>query len=81
MSADFSIEQLQGCLELFARELLVFGIDVQQRRLDRTLQLHWTDVGLDDFFSVAGQCLVALAASLGEPGIKFLIESRDLHRT
>jgi len=27
------------------------------------------------------QRLMALAASLGEPGISFLIESRDLHKT
>ncbi len=88
LSADFSIEQLQGRFELFARELLIFGIDVQQRRLDRTLQLHWTEIGLDDFFSVAGQ--VGLVAGTQHPSggvvdnrqeIEHLLSSRDVNTT
>ena len=88
LSADFSIEQLQGRFELFAKELLVFGIDVQQRRLDRTLQLHWTDIGIDDFFSVAGQ--VGLVAATQHPSggvvdnqqeVEYLLSSRDVNTT
>ena len=88
LSADFSIEQLQGRFELFARELLIFGIDVQQRRLDRTLQLHWTGIGLDVFFSVAGQ--VGLVAGTQHPSggvvdnrqeVEHLLSSRDVNTT
>lgn len=88
LSAEFSIEQLQGNFELFATELLVFGIDVYQRRLDRTLQLHWTDIGIDDFFSVAGQ--VGLVAGAEHPSggvvdnqqeVEHLLSLRDVNTT
>ncbi|DBA84757.1 TPA: hypothetical protein ACH3X1_005801 [Trebouxia sp. C0004] len=65
LSEDFSVELLQGKFDLFARELLVFGIDVYQRRSDHTLQLHWTDIGIDNFFRVAGQ--VGLVAGAQHP--------------
>ena len=88
LSADFSIEQLQGSFELFARELLVFGIDVQQRRSGRTLQLHWTDIGIDDFFNVAGQ--VGLIAGAQHPSggvvdneqeVEHMLSLRDVNTT
>ncbi|DBA69464.1 TPA: hypothetical protein ACH3X2_012806 [Trebouxia sp. C0005] len=88
LSADFSIERLQGTFELFARELLVFGIDVYQRWLDLTLQLHWTDIGIDDFFSVAGQVGLVAGAQHPSGGVvdnpqeaEHLLSLRDVNTT
>lgn len=65
LSEDFSAGKLQARLEMFARELAVYGMNLYQRQKDHTLELHWCEIGFDDSHDIAGP--VGVTAGVKHP--------------